>query len=138
MQKKNLSVKKKIHNFYSKKLENPRIKKIYLNFKKKILNNISNSFCVAVSGGADSIALSFLAKCYSIENNKKVFFFIVDHKLRKNSTFEAKLVKEKLKSFQISSKILTVKKEKISTNIQSFARDNRYKLIIKQSLKKKN
>jgi len=137
MQKKNLSVKKKIHNFYSKKLENPRIKKIYLNFKKKILNNISNSFCVAVSGGADSIALSFLAKCYSIENNKKVYFYIVDHKLRENSTFEANLVKKKLKSFQILSKILTIKKKNISKNTQSFARDNRYKLIIKESLTKK-
>ncbi len=137
MKKKNLSVKKKIHNFYSKKLADSKIKRIYLNFKKKISSHITNSFCVAVSGGVDSMALSFLAKCYSIENNIKVYFFIVDHKLRKNSTLEANLVKKKLKSFQISSKILTVKKEKISTNIQSFARDNRYKLIIKQSLIKK-
>ena len=137
MQKKNLSVKKKIHNFYSKKLEDPKIKKIYLIFKKKITNNISKSFCVAVSGGVDSMALSFLAKCYSIENNKKVYFYIVDHKIRKNSTFEATLVKKKLKSFQIFSKILTIKKENISKNIQSFARENRYKLIIKESLIKK-
>ena len=137
MKKKNLSVKKKIHNFYSKKLNDPRIKKIYLNFKKKISNHITNGFCVAVSGGVDSMALSFLAKCYSIENNKKVYFFVVDHKLRKKSTYEANLVKKKLKFFQISSKILTIKKEKISTNIQSFARDNRYKLIFKQSLIKK-
>ena len=137
MQKKNLSVKKKIHNFYSKKLEDPKIKKIYLIFKKKIANNISKSFCVAVSGGVDSMALSFLAKCYSIENNKKVYFYIVDHKIRGNSTFEANLVKKKLKSFQILTKILTIKKKNISKNIQSFARDNRYKLIIKESLIKK-
>ena len=137
MKKKNLSVKKKIHNFYSEKLDDPRIKGIYLNFKKKISSHVTNGFCVAVSGGVDSMALSFLAKCYSIENNKKCYFFIVDHKLRKNSTLEANLVKKKLKSFQISSKILTIKKKKISTNIQSFARDNRYKLIIKQSLVKK-
>ena len=75
MKKKNLSAKKKIHNFYLEKLTDPRINKIYLNFKKKISNNISNNFCVAVSGGADSVALSFLAKCYSIEKNKKVYFF---------------------------------------------------------------
>ena len=97
MKNKNLSVKKKIHNFYSKKLDDPRIKRIYLKFKKKIYKNVSNSFCVAVSGGVDSMALSFLAKCYSIENNKKVYFFIVDHKLRKNSTSEANLVKKKTK-----------------------------------------
>ena len=106
MKKKNLSVKKKIHNFYFKKLNDPRIKRIYLNFKKKISSHITNGFCVAVSGGVDSMALSFLAKCYSIENNKKGYFFIVDHKLRKNSTIEANLVKKKLKSFQISSNIL--------------------------------
>jgi len=137
MKKKNLSVKKKIHKFYFKKLDDPRIKKIYLKFKKNLSSHTSNSFCVAVSGGLDSMALSFLAKCYSIENNKKIYFFIVDHKLRKNSTFEANLVKKKLKLFKISSNILTIKNEKISTNIQSFARENRYKLIIKQSLIKK-
>ena len=110
MKKKNLSVKKTIHNFYFKKLDDPRIKRIYLNFKKKISSHITNSFCVAVSGGVDSMALSFLAKCYSSEYNKKVYFFIVYHKLIKNSTLEANLVKKKLKSFQISSNILTFKK----------------------------
>ena len=113
MKKKNLSVKKKIHNFYSKKLNDPRIKRIYLNFKKKLASHITNSFCVAVSGGVDSMALSFLAKCYSLENKKKVYFFIVDHNL------------------------LTIKQKNKKTNIQSFARDNRYKLIINQSLTKK-
>jgi len=95
MKKKNLSVKKIIHNFYFKKLDDPRIKKIYLNFKKKISSHTPNNFCVAVSGGVDSMALSFLAKCYSLENKKKVYFFIVDHKLRKNSTIEANIVKKK-------------------------------------------
>ena len=137
MRKKNLSVKKKIHNFYFKKLNDPRIKRIYLNFKKNISSHITTGFCVAVSGGVDSMALSFLAKLYSLENNKKSYFLIVDHKLRKNSTIEANLVKKKLKSFQISSNILTIKKKKISTNTQSFARDNRYKLMIKQSSIKK-
>ena len=137
MKKKNLSVKKKIHNFYLKKLNDSRIKRIYLSFKKKIDIHITYSFCVAVSGGVDSMALSFLAKCYSIENNIKVYFFIVDHKLRKNSTIEANLVKKKLKSFKIFSKILTIKKEKTPKNIQSFARENRYKLIVEQSLNKK-
>ena len=137
MKKKNLSVKKKIHNFYSKKLNDPRIKRIYLEFKKKLDSQITKSFCVAVSGGVDSMALSFLAKCYSLESNKKVYFFIVDHKLRKNSTTEAKLVKKKLKLYQISSNILTIKKKNKNSNLQSFARDNRYKLIINQSLSKK-
>jgi tRNA(Ile)-lysidine synthase len=137
MKKKNLSAKKKIHNFYSKKLDNPRIRKIYLNFKKKLSDYKPKKLSVAVSGGADSMALSFLAKCYSLEKNINVSFFIVDHKLRKNSTYEANLVKSKLKQFKIRSEILTIKKKIKSSNLQSFARENRYKLIFKNSLNKK-
>ena len=137
MKKKNLSAKKKIHSFYSQKLKDPRINKIYLNFKKKLSDNATNNFCVAISGGADSIALSFLAKCFSLEKKKKIYFFIVDHKLRKNSTSEANLVKSKLRQFEISCKILTLKKIIKKSNLQSFARNNRYKLIFKQSLNKK-
>ncbi len=137
MKKKNLSAKKKIRNFYFKKLYDPRIKRVYLSFKKKISDHISNSFCVAVSGGADSMALAFLAKCYSLKNKKKIYFFIVDHKLRKKSTLEAKLVKTKLKLFNIKTDILTIKKVKKKSNLQSFARENRYKLIINKSLNKK-
>ena len=73
MKKKNLSVKKIIHNFYFNKLKDPKIKRIYVNFKKELHNNTSNNICVAVSGGVDSIALSFLAKCYSLEKKKKVY-----------------------------------------------------------------
>ncbi len=136
MKKKNLSAKKKIHNFYFKKLYDPRIKSVYLNFKKKLSCHISNSFCVAVSGGVDSMALTFLAKCYSLKNKKKIYFFIVDHKLRKNSTIEAKLVKKKLKIFNISTDILTIRNTRKSSNLQSFARENRYKLIVNKSLNK--
>ncbi len=137
MKKKNLSAKKKIHNFYFKKLNDPRIRRIYLNFKNKLSNPIFKNLCVAVSGGSDSLALSFLAKCYSLESNKKVYFFIVDHKLRKNSTLEANLVKKKLGLFDIKSDIITIRKVEIVSNIQSFARENRYRLIIKKSLNKK-
>ena len=137
MKKKNLNAKKKIHNFYFKKLKDPRIKKIYLSFKKKLDDNNINNFCVAVSGGEDSLALTFLAKCYSLEKNTKAYFFIVDHKIRKNSTLESNIVKNKLKRFKIVSEILTFKKQKKISNLQSFARENRYNLIINQSLKKK-
>ena len=137
MKKKNLSVKKKIHNFYYKKLEDPRIKNIYSKFKKTLSKYASKNFCVAVSGGADSLALSFLAKYYSYEKDKKIYFFIVDHKLRKNSTNEASLVKKKLKLFKINTEVITFKKVKKLSNLQSYARENRYELIIKACLNKK-
>ena len=137
MKKKNLNAKKKIHNFYLKKKNDPKIKKIYLNFKKKLIKHSVKNFCVSVSGGADSMALSFLAKCYSLEKKKKVFFYIVEHKLRNNSTQEAKLVKKKLKKYGISSQILTLKKVSKFSNLQSFAREKRYSLLFRESLSNK-
>ncbi len=137
MKKKNLSAKKKIHNFYTKKLKDPKINNIYSNFKKKLSENFSGVIGVSVSGGTDSLALSFLAKCYSLEKKKKAYFFIVDHKIRKNSSFEANYVRNKLKKFDINSDILTFSKVRKKSNLQSFARDNRYSLISKKSLSKK-
>ena len=70
MKKRNLSAKKKIHNFYLDKLKNPRIKKIYLEFEKNIVKHNLEKFSIAVSGGVDSMAFAFLAKCHSIKKNK--------------------------------------------------------------------
>ena len=137
MRKKNLSAKKKTHNFYSKNLKNKRIKKIYLRFKNNLASYSPKKLSVAVSGGADSIALVFLVKCYALENKLKTFFYIVDHKLRKDSTLEARLVKKKLSSFNILCEILTLKTYRNKSNIQSFARNNRYSVIFKKCLKNK-
>ncbi len=137
MKKKNLSAKKKVNNFYFKKLDDPKINKIYSDFKIKLSNHISNNFCVAVSGGSDSLALSFLAKCYSLEKNIKVNFFLIDHKLRRESTTEANFVKKKLSFFNISCQILTIKRVSKVSNIQSFARKFRYKLLFQECNNKK-
>jgi tRNA(Ile)-lysidine synthase len=49
--------------------------------------------------------------------------------LRKNSTLEAKSVQKKLKNFSIKLNILTWKGAKPKKNIQSIAREKRYKLL---------
>ena len=136
-EEKEFKCKKKTHNFYSKNLKNKRIKKIYLNFKNNLASYSPKKLSVAVSGGADSIALVFLVKCYALENKLKTFFYIVDHKLRKDSTLEARLVKKKLSSFNILCEILTLKTYRNKSNIQSFARNNRYNVIFKKCLKNK-
>ena len=135
MKKRNLSAKKKIHNFYLKKLNNPRIKKIYLTFKKNLGKFNSNKFGIAVSGGPDSMALAFLAKCYSLEKKLNYLYFTVDHKLRSNSTKEALLTKKKLKKFGINCQILVWRKNKNFSNIQAKAREKRYDLIFKKCIK---
>ena len=90
MSHKNLNVKIKIPKLLRDKLKNKIISNIYKRFEKSL--NIKDNFAVAVSGGPDSLALAFLSKIYSIKRNLSVKFFIVDHKLRPESTKEAKFV----------------------------------------------
>jgi len=137
MKKRNLSAKKKTHSFFLKKLSNSKIYKIYSKFKKNLDSQKVKSMAIAISGGPDSIALAFLSKCYELKNNKKFFYFIVDHKIRKDSTKEAKTTKEKLKKFGIKCEILTWNKKKKISNLQSEARENRYDLIFNKCIKKK-
>ena len=127
MSLKNLSVVSKIPNLYKDKLLNKRIGKIYKEFETSF--NPKNNFIVAVSGGSDSLALAFLTKLYSLKHNLNPKYFIVDHKLRNESTTEAIKVKGILKLFKIKSQILTWKGRKPSSNIQSVARKKRYELL---------
>ena len=118
MSLKNLSVK--IPKLLENNLRNKRINKIYKSFENSL--NIKNNFAIAVSGGADSLALSFLAKIYSIKNDLEAKFFIIDHKLRNESTSEAKAVKKVLNKLDIKAEILTWNGKKPKNNIQSIAR----------------
>lgn len=133
MSLKNLNVSSKTHKLLQKKLKDKRTFKIYQKFEKDL--DINENFIVAVSGGPDSLALSFLAKIYSIKKSLNIKYFIVDHKLRKNSTLEASLVKKKLKKFLINLNILTWHGVKPNKNIQSVARKKRYKLLVNQAKK---
>ncbi len=130
MSLKNLSAKIKIPKIFKDKLKNKRINLIYKRFEKSL--NINENFGVAVSGGPDSLSLAFLAKIYSIKKKLTPKFFIVDHKLRSESTKEAKVVKQLLERFLIVSEILTWKGRKPLKNIQSLARIKRYELIYKR------
>ena len=127
MSLKNLSARNRIPKILSKKFNNKRIKLIYKKFEKTL--NINENFIVAVSGGPDSLALSFLAKIYSIKYFLNVKYLIVDHKLRNNSSSEAKYVQKQLKKYSIKLNILTWSGAKPKKNIQSIAREKRYKLL---------
>ena len=135
MSLKNLNAKIKIPKQFKKKLTNLRIKKIYIDFEKNL--KIKKKFAVAVSGGPDSLALAFLSKIYSLNNKIISKFLIVDHRLRPESTNEAKLVKKVLKKHSINAEILTWYGKKPKKNIQSVARNKRYDLLIKRCKKLK-
>jgi tRNA(Ile)-lysidine synthase len=130
MSPKNLSVIKKNHKNLKNELNNKRISRIYKKFEYNF--NLKTNFIVAVSGGPDSLALAFCAKIYSIKNKLQPKFFLIDHKLRSESTQEAKAVKQLLKKYSINIEILTWKGKKPSNNISSIARKKRYELLFKK------
>ncbi len=130
MSPKNSNVKIKIPKLFKNKLKNKKINQIYKRFEHSL--NINENFAIAVSGGPDSMALAFLSKIYSIKKGLKVKVFVVDHKLRPESTKEAKTVKKILDKISITTEILTWKGKKPIKNIQSLARTERYKLLFKQ------
>ena len=127
MSPKNLNAPKKTHKFLLTKLKDKRISKIYKKFENNL--DINENFIVAVSGGPDSLALSYLAKIYSIKKNLKIKYFVVDHKLRKNSSSEAIYVKKLLNKYSMNTEVLIWNGKKPKKNIQSIARDKRYKLL---------
>ena len=135
MSPKNLSVSKKTHKFLIDKLKDKRTLQIYKKFESDI--NLNKDFIVGVSGGPDSLALSFFTKIYSIKNSLEGKYYIVDHRLRKNSTREAKIVQKYLRNFSINLNILTWKGNKPKKNIQSIARNKRYELLINKAKKLK-
>jgi tRNA(Ile)-lysidine synthase len=126
MSKRNISVLNLKTNFKN----NKNISKSFLIFKNNIKIIKKNSFIIGVSGGADSLALTALAKAFQYEKKIKVFYVLIDHGIRKESSKEALQVRKLLKKHKIHLNILTGKKEaKITKNIQKNARDLRYKLL---------
>jgi len=131
MKKKSLSAKKTIHKSLLNHLNNSKVKKVFNGFKNYLDKFIKkkDKIGVAISGGPDSLALAFLAKCYFLTNKLEAKFFIVDHKIRKESSKEAKLVRLFLKKFHINCEILKWYGKKPHSNIQGIARNKRYALL---------
>jgi tRNA(Ile)-lysidine synthase len=121
-----------------KLLEDKKINQIYFRFKENILPVVGKEkFAIAVSGGSDSLALSILAKLYSLEQSSDFVTLIVDHGLRKESANEAKQTFKNLKKKNIKAEILTYRGLKFTSNIQKKARDLRYDLFQKYCKKNK-
>ncbi|WP_415308725.1 tRNA lysidine(34) synthetase TilS [Candidatus Pelagibacter sp. Uisw_099_02] len=133
MNQKNLSAQNKTHKQILSFLKNRKISEVYSEFSSSL--NARENLAVAVSGGPDSLALAYLAKCYSIKNKVTVKFFLVDHKLRTESTKESASVKKILQKIGITCKVLSWKGKKPIRNIQSLAREARYSLLSKECKK---
>jgi tRNA(Ile)-lysidine synthase len=84
---------------------------------------------VAVSGGADSLALTLLADHWARGQGGKILALTVDHRLRPASTDEAVQVGQWLAARGIDHQILAWEGEKPATGIQAAARQARYALL---------
>jgi tRNA(Ile)-lysidine synthase len=133
MNLKNLNAQNKKHKKILSQLNQEKIYKIYSEFSSSL--NIKKDLAVAVSGGPDSLALAYLAKCYSLKNKIKVKYYLVNHKLRKEASLEAEWVKKILKKIDIQCTILDWNGKKPSKNIQAVARDKRYSLLANECKK---
>ncbi|MBM3618253.1 MAG: tRNA lysidine(34) synthetase TilS [Alphaproteobacteria bacterium] len=88
------------------------------------------SLAVAVSGGADSIALALLAKEWADARSIPLVAFTVDHALRPDSADEAAQVAAWLSKRGITHRILRWEhREAPSANIQAAARCARYRVL---------
>ena len=132
MSLKNLSAQNKTNNRILSYLKDKKISKIFNQFSK---SNNNENLAVAVSGGPDSLALAFLAKCFALKKKIILKCYLVDHKLRKDSSTEASIVKNKLTKIGIKCKILKWNGKKPVRNIQSQARDKRYSLLASECKK---
>jgi len=133
MNLKNLSVQNKKHKKILNQLNQKKIFKIYNEFSSSL--KVKENLAVAVSGGPDSLALAYLTKCYSLKNKIKVKYYIVNHKLRKEASLEAEIVKKILKKIDIQCTILNWNGKKPIKNIQATARDKRYSLLASECKK---
>ncbi len=89
----------------------------------------SPHIAIAVSGGADSMALILLADQWARQQGGRVTALTVDHGLRPESGEEARQVGRWLDRRGIDHRVLTWRGEKPATGIQASARQARYKLM---------
>ncbi len=104
-------------------------KEFIKNIEKKYTFEKNPYVAVAVSGGPDSMSLLFLINAFIKYKKGKLMALIVDHRIRKDSTEEAKYISTYLDNNNINSQILTVNKNNVSKKNMNEARNNRYNLL---------
>jgi tRNA(Ile)-lysidine synthase len=93
------------------------------------LPDVAKRLCVAVSGGADSLALCLLAADWAKDTGRTLIALSVDHGLRLESASECQWVQDVLHTQGIEHHILHWDGEKPQNGIQAAAREARYGLL---------
>ena len=89
----------------------------------------AGKIAVAVSGGADSMALCLLTYQFITEKGGQMIALIVDHGLRPCSAEQARLTMEKLTQRGIPCRLLKWEGDKPVRGIEQAAREARYRLL---------
>jgi tRNA(Ile)-lysidine synthase len=84
---------------------------------------------VAVSGGPDSLALAILAGRWARARCGRICALTVDHRLRPESTAEARRLHRWLRAREICHEVLVWREPKPATGIEAAARQARYRLL---------
>ena len=84
---------------------------------------------IGVSGGPDSMLLSYLLKEFSVKYDFKFHAVIVDHQFRKFSFKEASLTQKRLKMNKISSEIVKLEKCYKKNGLQEWAHFKRLEIL---------
>lgn len=101
----------------------------YRHLSEILKTNHINRFALAVSGGADSIAMTKLAAHYQKEHNSSLHALIVDHGLRSDSSTEALHVGELCQALGVPHTVLTWQHSPVTSRLQERARQARYQLL---------
>ncbi|WPX96167.1 tRNA(Ile)-lysidine synthase [Candidatus Bandiella woodruffii] len=108
----------------------------FSSFQQNLFNTVDikdvKKIAVALSGGADSMCLTFLLQEVCKTNNIEITALTVDHKLRSNSTREANQVFAYMQLHGIRHAILNWEHNNyLANNVQQKAREARYSLLLK-------
>lgn len=98
------------------------------NFFKNNFVKLPSRVAVAVSGGSDSLALTFLLDEFCKKNKIELLAVTIDHKMRLSSSKEAQELNKLLTKHKIKHQILAIKKS-FKTNIEANLREERYNLL---------
>ncbi len=99
---------------------------------QSFLNQLSlpkGPIVTGVSGGADSLYLTYLLHQWAKQTKRSFWAVTVNHNLRPEATSEALWVHQQLKKHHIQHEILSWEGEKPKTHIEEKAREKRYELL---------
>ncbi len=98
----------------------------FLSFNKLLF---SKQLVIGVSGGPDSMLLSYFLKNFGIKYSYKIHAVIVDHQFRKSSFEEAKITLNRLKMTNIDAEIIKLNKKCRNSGLQEWAHFKRLEIL---------